>query len=236
MVHNAFVLKKPVIYISLEVSIDMAITKMVSFLTGISVKQILKGQMTYEETKLYIDALIQVKSCDNLYLIDSKNASLKVMEELIIQTKEEYLQNTGDLENPLVVLDYLNIFYDYGEMPNSASQGEKTGNQMKELIRIKNETHANMIVIVAKNKQGYKQAEMSSLKGSNDLEYGFETIVSLENVSEDFPIDHYQEEGDFKEVNVLMTMMKNRWGTASMSLPLYFNGKKSKFYEPKELK
>jgi len=233
MIYNAFVLKKPVIYISLEVSVDMAITKMVSFITGISVKDILKGRMNYEQTKDYIQAMLKVKSCDNLYIIDSKNASLKLMEDMIIKLKEEHFANTGDLENVLVVLDYLNIFYDYGEVNGSSSQGEKTGNQMKELIRIKNETHANLVVIVAKNKQGYKQAEMSSLKGSNDLEYGFETIVSLEDVNEDFPISHYPESGDFKEVNVLVTMMKNRWGKGSLSLPLYFNGQKSKFFEPK---
>jgi replicative DNA helicase len=233
MVHNAFVLQKPVIYVSLEVSVNMAISKIVSYLIGVPIKDILKGNMTYVETQKYIKALVDIKKCENLLIIDSKKASLKVIEDTINTSRQSHFKETGDYSTPLVVLDYLNIFYDYGDVSNSSSSGEKTGNQMKELIRIKNETSANFIVIVAKNKQGYKQAEMSSLKGSNDLEYGFETIVSLEEVHEDFPISNYPEYGDFKEVNVLVTMMKNRWGNASANLPLYFDGKRTRFFEPK---
>lgn len=237
MIHNVFVLEKPVVYISLEVNKDMLISKIISYMIGVNVKDILTGKMNLEETRKYVDALIKIKSSPNLYLLDTKQAKLEVIENIIHAAKKNHLKMTGEDANPLVVLDYLNIFYDYGNVNGSSTTGEKQGNQMKELIRMKNETSANFIIIVAKNKQGYKQAEMSSLKGSNDLEYGFETIISLEEVDEEFPIINYppNKKTGFLEVNVLAVVMKNRWGESKRKIPLYFKGKSSRFFEPDHL-
>lgn len=235
VIHNVFNEKNPVIYVSLEVNRDMLISKIISNRIGVPVKNILKGRMDFEQSKKYIKMLDVISKEDNLLILDTKEASFENIEGAIEYMKQKQVKNYGYSKEIMVVLDYLNIFYDYGEDgKKEKDKNDKVSRQMAEFIRIKNETKTNFVIITAKNKQGYKTGELSSIKGPNDLEYGFETIVSLEDVDEDYPVSNFPEnpETGFKEVNVLMTVMKNRWGENSRKIPLDFNGKHGVFTQP----
>lgn len=235
VIYNVFVKNKPVIYVSLEVNKDMLISKIISNQIQVPIKRILKGQMNKEESERYILALDVLIKKDNLLILDTNEASFDNIEDGIAFMKQKYIKKHGEQEEILVVLDYLNIFYDYGKAgAKENDKNERVSRQMAEFIRIKNETKSNFIIITAKNKQGYKSAELSSIKGPNDLEYGFETIISLEEVSEDFPVADYppNRETGFEEVNTLLVVMKNRWGESFKKIPLEFIGSLGKFREP----
>jgi replicative DNA helicase len=235
-VFNAFILNKPVLYISLEVNKDMLITKMISHLTGIPLKKILKGGMNYEESKKFVDASISILNNKNLIVIDTSDATFNKIEGLIYDIKDDYFNKYGVEEEVLVVLDYLNIFKDVpeGEVNLNSDNNDKTKAQMTKLIQIKNDTKSNWIIILAKNKQGYKKQDMGSIKGSGDLEYGFETLISLEDPDEEFPRSDFPENPatGFKEVNTLAVFLKARWESTKGGVPLYFNGTENRFCEP----
>lgn len=232
--YNVFTLKKPVIYCTLEVNKQMFISKLTSFLANVPMKKILKGNLNLEESERVLEAYRKIYYNDKLILLDSEDTSFNSIKNQILKIKKEYNER-GEEISPLVVLDYLNIFYDYGEDAiSSMDTKDKIARQMAEFIKLKNETKTNFIIIAAKNKQGYGTAEMSSLKGTNDLEYGFETILSLEDVHEEFPVSNYpaNPKTGFVEVNTLMYIMKNRWGDAKKNIPLDFSGAEGRFKEP----
>jgi len=234
VIHNIFEEQTPTIYISLEVSKDMFVAKILSNLIKVPIKKILKGQLTEEESVLYIEALDKLLNNDFLYIIDNTEASLHEIEKAIPFMENFIYKKYGINKKPLVVLDYLNIFYDYGDEGKAErDKQDKVSHQMAEFIRIKNATTANFIIITAKNKAGYNSAELASIKGPNDLEYGFETILSLEGLSDDFPVSEYpaDPETGFRGVNTLMSVIKNRWGENSKKIPLDFNGKYGIFTE-----
>lgn len=235
-VFNVFVLERPVFYVSLEVNKDMLITKIISHMTGIPLKKILKGGMNYEESKRFLEASFKVLENKNLVVIDAKEATFDRIETLIDDIKEDYYKQYGVEEEVLVVLDYLNIFKDIpeGEINANSDSNDKSKVQMTKFIQIKNDTKSNWIIILAKNKQGYKKKDMGSIKGSGDLEYGFETLISLEDPDEEFPISDYPEnlQTGFKEVNTLAVLLKARWEDTKKAVPLYFNGSENRFCEP----
>jgi hypothetical protein len=235
-VFNAFILNKPVLYISLEVNKDMLITKIISHLTGIPLKRILKGGMNYEESKKFLEASFKVIQNKNLVVIGTDEAKFEIIENLIFDLKDDYLDRFGVEEEVLCILDYLNIFKDIPEEDININNdsNDKSKAQMTKLIQIKNDTKSNWIIILAKNKQGYKKQDMGAIKGSGDLEYGFETLISLEDPDEEFPISDYPENENtgFKEVNTMAVLLKARWENTKGGIPLYFNGAENKFCEP----
>lgn len=233
-IHNAFILNKPVLYISLEVNKDMLIAKMISHLTKIPVKKILKGGLTYEEAVDFFKALRLISLNENLIILDNSCCDFQNIENTINYLKENHINLYNEKEEVLVVLDYLNIFSSTPEeWMSKLQQLEKSPHQMKELIRLKNETQSNWIVILTKNKQSYGHKGMGVLKGANDLEYGFETLLTLEDPDSDFPISDYpSNDKGFKEVNTIAYCFKNRWGENKKIIPFYFNGLEGHFYEP----
>ena len=234
-VFNAFILEKPVLYISLEVNKDMLITKIISHITGIPLKKILKGGMNFIESQKFLEASFKVLNNKNLIVIDSSEADFNSIENSILNLKDDYFTRYGIEEEILCILDYLNIFNSLPENTLvSSDTNDRTKAQMTKLISLKNDTKSNWIIILAKNKQGYKKQDMGTIKGSGDLEYGFETIISLEDPDEEFPISDYPENltTGFKEVNTMAVLFKARWEDTSRSVPLYFNGAENRFCEP----
>lgn len=228
--YNAFILKKPVLYITLEVSKKLFIAKFVSFLTAIPMKKILKEHLNKEETEKVNKAYKEILDNENLYIMDNKDgASFLNITRYIKSIKKKVKEETGFDENIFVVLDYLNLFHDYGKDNNSKMEkNDKVSSQMVEFIEIKNNTGTNFLLIAAKNKQGYDKAELASIKGSNDLEYAFETIISLEKPKEN-------EQKIVEEINVYAKILKSRWGEAFISIGMFFDGAKSKFFDLKDV-
>lgn len=224
----------PIIYVSLEVNKDMLIAKFLSNIIKVPVKDILKGNMNETESEEFLKGINLINEKEDLIVLDTKNASFNSIKESIVFLEKDFKRKNGYEKKPLVVIDYLNIFYDYGENgKQERDKNEKVAKQMSEFIALKNETSANFLIILAKNKQGYKDANMSSIKGPNDLEYGFETIISLEDVDDDFPISNFpaNHKTGFRTVNTLITVVKNRWGDTK-KIPVDFDKAKGTFYEP----
>ena len=227
----------PVLYISLEVNKDLLITKIISYLIGVPLKKILKGGMNFEESRRFFSALLEVNNNKNLSIIDASEVSFSLIESQIKDLKADFFKNNGEEKEVLVVLDYLNIFHSLPklERKEALTDNSKVSIQMKEFITIKNMTKSNWLIILAKNKKGYKTQDMGSIKGSGDLEYGFETIMSLAPPDEEFPISDFapDEENGFEIVNVVLKLLKARWESTNKIIPLFFNGQKNKFFEPK---
>ena len=233
---NAFVLNKPVFYISLEVSKDLLIAKMTSHMTGISIKKILKGGLTYAESILVLETQFKILNNKNLIIIDQLDATFENIEKIILKMKKDYFEKFGVEEEVLTILDYLNIFNDVPKdtTVSVSDDNSRSKAQMLKFIELKNDTKANWLIILAKNKQGYAKKDMGSIKGSGDLEYGFETLISLQSPDEEFPISDYPEnpETGFLVVNTVGILMKARWENTSKVIPFYFNGALNRFYEP----
>lgn len=221
--NNAFVLNKPCLYITLEVPKKMFVAKFISFITGIPLKKMLKEYLTTEEIKKVNEAQELVLNNKNLYVMDNSDGVnfLNIL-RYIKNIQKDYIKK-GEEVRPLVILDYLNLFYDYGTT-EKLDKHDKVSHQMVKFIEIKNETLANFLLIAAKNKRGYDVADLSSIKGPNDLEYAFETILSLEKTKNvDDNVTEY--------VNIFGSILKSRWGEAFINVPMHFSGKRSRFYD-----
>jgi replicative DNA helicase len=217
--NNAFIFNKPVIYLTLEVPKDMFMAKMASFMTSIPTKKILKESLLFDESTKKYHAILQLNNNNNLYIFDKKDR-LSFLKLTSIINEVEKKHNT----KPLVIIDYFNLFKDPAINAMKIKGLEAEEMTMSEFIDLKNETQANFILIMQKNKAGYKSNDMSSLKGSNASEYGLETIISLSNPS-DIGLSLV------KEANVVASLMKNRWGEAKVFVPLQFKKDISKFFE-----
>ena len=226
--HNIFNEENDVLYISLEVSADLLISKLAAFRSKIIMKKSLKNFLEYEEALKFYDTIEEILEKDNFYIIDKKiNLTFEMLENIIydLKKKNEKECNNKDI---LVVLDYLNIFNE-PSLNSIKDKNEKMAVIIQRFIDIKNKTKANFLIILAKNKQGYKSAEMASIKGDNNLEYGLETIVSLED-PKNIDINEDIEALDF---NVIAVILKNRWGENFRKIPFKFEGKINRFQEVK---
>ena len=222
--HNIFKIENEVIYISLEVSYDLLITKLAAFRAQTIMKHSLKDFLEYEEAVKFYEAIEEILDKENFYIIDKKfNPTFEMIENIVKKIKEKKPN-----KEILVVLDYLNIFNE-PSLKDIKDKNEKMAHIIQNFIDIKNKTKANFLIILAKNKQGYKAAEMSSIKGDNNLEYGLETIVSLED-PKNVDINENPETLDF---NVVAVVFKNRWGENFRKIPLKFEGRINRFFEVK---
>lgn len=222
--HNAFILNKPSLYITLEVPKKMFVAKFISFITGIPLKKMLKEYLSTEEIQKVNEAQDLILNNKNLFIMDNSDGVnfLNIL-RYIKNIQKKYLKEEGVEVNPLVVLDYLNLFHDSGTT-EKLDKNDKVSHQMIKFIEIKNETLANFLLIAAKNKRGYDVADLSSIKGPNDLEYAFETILSLEKTKNvDDNVTEY--------VNVFGSILKSRWGEAFINIPMHFSGKRSRFFD-----
>jgi replicative DNA helicase len=227
--HNGFILNKPVLYISLEVNKKLFLAKLISFMTQIPMKNILKNYLNNEESIKYFEALNEIMDNKAFYVMDKDDgANFLSIYAVIQKLKQRYYEDFGEKTEVLVILDYLNLFHDYGTTERGLDVNQKVAKQMAKFIEIKNNTGDNFLLIAAKNKQGYKTAELSSIKGSNDQEYAFETIISLEKPTN---LDEELLEG----ANIFATILKSRWGEAFVNIPLHFEGKVSRFFTLEEL-
>ena len=217
--YNLFNTKNKIVYISLEISEDMLIVKLAGQKIGIPFKKILKDFLNYEEAnKLYdyIEEILDLPE-DRLFIIDKKHNPTFDKIKQLIQYLVKYKNKDEEI---LFVLDYLNLF---NEFSNISDKNEKVAQQIRELMDIKNSTKTNWLVIVAKNKQGYKQPDLASIKGTNEQEYALETILSLED-----PLN-INKNIDTSKINVVATVIKSRWGENKINIPLYFDGRKQHF-------
>lgn len=227
--NTAFIEKKPVLYITLEVPKKMFVSKMISFKTGIPVKILMKENLNNEQSIKYYTAINEILDNNTFYVMDKEDGvTFLNIYEKIKQIKENYYKEFGKESEVLVVLDYLNLFNDYGTNEKGLDINQKIANQMAKFVEIKNKTGDNFLLIAAKNKQGYKTSDLASIKGPNDLEYSFETIISLEKPDK-------MDEELLDDVNVYATIMKSRWGEAFVEVPLRFEGKASRFFTIEEI-
>lgn len=234
--HNCFTNSKkiPVLYVSLEVNKDLLIFKMISHITGIPLKKILKGGLNFQESQQVLEAIESIDNNVCLMIIDSEEATFENVKQCIKFLKEDFIKNYGYSEEVLTIIDYFNLWKDVPKGSLITNPLERTNIQMQEWIKIRNDTNSNFAIILAKNKQGYRKQDLGVIKGSGDLEYGLETVISLEEPPEEYPISDYpkNEATGFMEVNTIACIMKNRWGEAKKMIPFYFNGAKNKFVEP----
>lgn len=231
--HNAFILNVPCLYITLEVPKKMFVAKFISFITGIPLKKMLKEYLSTEEAEKVNEAQNSILNNKNLFIMDNSDGVnfLNIL-KYIKNIQKKYLKEENREVNPLVILDYLNLFHDSGTI-EKLDKNDKVSHQMIKFIEMKNETLANFLLIAAKNKRGYDVADLASIKGPNDLEYAFETILSLEKTKNiDDNLTEY--------VNVFGSILKSRWGEAFINIPMHFSGKRSRFFDidkiPEEVK
>lgn len=215
-INSAFNNDTPVIYLSLEIDKKMFLNKVVSYLSEIPFKDLLKNYQNYEVALKKYKAYLNVFNNDLFKVYDKTDkVTINDFKNIIYEVQKKYNKQ------PLVVIDYFNL-YDDKNITKNLEKLSKDDKLMESLISLKNETNANFILIMGKNKQGYKTQDLSSIKGSGGLEYGLETILTLEdpeNIGENF----------IEEANVVANIMKNRWGEGGINIPLNFEKTKSKF-------
>jgi replicative DNA helicase len=136
--YNGFIMKKPVLYISLEVNKKLFLAKLISFITQIPIKHILKNYLNNEESIRYFEALNEIMDNNSFYVMDKDDgANFLSIYEKIQKLKQKYFEETGEKTEVLVVLDYLNLFHDYGTTERGLDINQKVAKQMAKFIEIK---------------------------------------------------------------------------------------------------
>lgn len=214
--YNAEQLQNPVFYLSLEVPANLLLVKMAAMKAHLPFKDCIKQNLSLENTRKYVKEILKLGNLKNLFLLSKEN---NITFNKIINMIEEYRKKYGNDKPILFVLDYLSLFDDYPPIPSNLEKIDGVGLQIREFIKIRTlYQNVNFIIIVAKNKAGYDNANMGSIKGTNEQEYGFETIISLEQ-------PRIEDKNLSPKINTNVYILKSRWDFKGF-LPLNFDGYK----------
>jgi replicative DNA helicase len=246
---NACELGTPAIVYSLEMPKVAIFTKILNRLASVKYSDILlKGRQyltgeTGQDKKLLSDD-------EAGRLKDSKSRLEALSKNLYIRSREwgeadinfdavereiELIKTTHKVDKVLVVIDHLQVFYiDSGEYND---QIDKEGRLIQGFKGISEKTGATIILISQKNKAGFQNTGLQTIKGSVDIVYLADVVMLLESEQDkkdrgkagdyDKLIEHFK---DSTPQTIYLVIDKNRYN-APTAIKLEFNGQYSTFTE-----
>jgi len=146
IVDDGIILKRPIIYLSLEYTIEYVINKIISEMSGLSMNSLLKGELTNEEKEEVSKCIDTIKECDNVILLSGEDVSFDNLNDKINTLKKKFD------EDICVIVDYMQLLRDIPDTVSNDIIEELSINsllnaQVEEFFRLKNEENINSILI-----------------------------------------------------------------------------------------
>ncbi len=128
-----------------------------------------------------------------------------------------------DTPHLLIVVDSLHSWAQ-GTAPDGANEYEALNAGVSGLQRLASRLGCAVLVVSERNRDSMKSGGINAGAGTRKIEYGAETVIDLER-------DTKQAEDGGGEVEIKLTLAKNRHGTAGKPMALRFNGALQRFTE-----
>lgn len=233
----------PTIFYSLEMPRRAILTKLLNRIAKVKYSDILlkgKKYLTKDETGQAEQTgqdrkLLSEREAENLKA--GKEALKAIGTEFYIRSRErgeaeinfstveqeiEYLKALHSKQRILVVIDHLQVF----NVDDYKDQIDKEGKLITGFKVITERTGATIVLISQKNKQGFTSKGLQTLKGSVDIVYLADIVMTLESKQEAEGNNIY--DNQTKEIDLII--QKNRYN-APTTIKLELNGEYSEFTE-----
>ena len=254
---NACELGTPAIVYSLEMPKVAIFTKILNRLASVKYSDILlkgrqyltdetgqdkTGETGQDKKLLSDDEADRLKDSKSRLEVLSKNLYVRNIERgepaitfEAVEREIELIKATHKVDKVLVVIDHLQVFnIDSGEYND---QIDKEGRLIQGFKGISERTKATIILISQKNKAGFQNTGLQTIKGSVDIVYLADVVMLLESEQDkkdrgkagdyDKLIEHFK---DNTPQTIYLVIDKNRYN-APTAIKLEFNGQYSNFTE-----
>lgn len=231
--------KKPVIYLNLEMSREQMLAKAISGLvtrkgTALTATEILQGyNWSDADRKAILTAIESYREQILPYMqYNPANVGGDLEQILAYITSEGERARAAGTDAPAIILDYLHLV------------SSRKGLEIQELIKqtvtglkeYAKEYNTFVIAIIAANRQSEGRLSLSSARDSSNIEYTGDYMLSLEY----FKIDHKEVSAtDAAKVaelqaekyrQMVIRVLKHRFGQPGKSANVYFNAANNLFY------
>lgn len=202
----------PVIFYSLEMTKELLISKALSNLSEIGFTEIrMKGHLLLKECqKDFMRAREELeKISDKFYIRSNEKGENKINFDQVFSDIED-VKKKHNVNKIFVVIDHLQIF-DAGEYGNQLDKENKLITGFKEIC---DKTGSVILIISQKNKAGARKTSLESIKGSVDIVYLADLVMTLEGLN-----DSLETHSPSREV--FLCLVKNRYNFPS-TIALHF--------------
>lgn len=195
--HWAFEADKPVLFVSLEMSLGQLMDRAVSRWGGVPSASITRGLMTNDEEKR-VELALEARSSVNLWYVDNAYATTATVRA----AAAEVSLHAGGLSG--IVVDYLQLLKDKGD--NDNQRVGKISSYLKALAR---ENSCPILVLSQLNRRSeYREdttPKLSDLRDSGALEQDADVVIGLNRDKEDPENERWMD----------VVVLKNRQGPLS---------------------
>ena len=212
----------PVLFISLEESLERVTLRGMSLVTGTESKQLMDGTSDLE--KIGLDSENNFDSLKKLYVIE---ANSRLTARKIADCAYKIL-NLHQADKCLVVIDYIQrlVSVSQGKSPKERQHTEfrhMLNHLINDIREYSLELHCPFLLICSQNRPGQGGSRLTSLKESGDLEYSGDTVSFLvEAEGATVP-------AGARAIN--FHIEKNRFGPSKVVVPMIFRPNLGKFAE-----
>lgn len=204
----------PSLFVSCEMPVLELFRRHTSRVTGTYLGRLKSGELSPHDSLL--EARQGAKAAPNLALLDATRAPApwRYLERVAKQER-------GDAPRFLIVVDSLHSWAE-GGAPEGQSEVEYLPKACSDLRRLAQSLQCPVLAIAERNRANMKNDGQSSGAGSRKIEYGAETIISL-NADEGANANG--------ETPIKMSFPKNRNGGVGRPIDLIFTGRTQSFRE-----
>lgn len=224
----------PVLFYSLEMPRRAVFTKILNRLAKVHYGDILlkgkpyltgkgepKAKLGKEEEERLKEAKDRLQKVAELFYIRTRERGEKPIDFKTVEEDINLIKAEHGSDKVLVVIDHLQVF----SVEGYKDQIDKEGKLITGFKDINERTNATILLISQKNKAGFKESGLQSIKGSVDIVYLADLVMNLEGEDKD-PDDTF---ADLQTVSkVHLRIEKNRYNTPK-TIKLDFIGEYSTF-------
>lgn len=212
----------PALYLSLEMSALELLRRQSARVTGEFLDRFRSGQKTADEIRAL--AIRGARDAPDLWLMDATQAW---PDEAHIAATARKIRKESGSDHLLIVVDSLSAWAD--GMPDAANEYEAVSDAVGIFRSIAAHLDCTVLAIAERNRASFaKNASKDKTgagAGSRKLEYGSESVLSLERFEGEIPSDP-----DIEKF-IDLTFSKNRNGSPGKEVRLLFNGAEQKYEE-----
>lgn len=206
----------PSMFVSCEMSPLELLRRHMARVTGTSLSRLKSGELEVPE----VLELAQ-EAC-------AAAPKLAILDATCTFASAEWIRRTaeavrGDLPHLLIVLDSLHSWAD--GVPTEADEYARLGAATGSLRTLAGVLNVPILVVAERNRTSMRTGGMSAGAGSRKIEYGAESVWELDRK------DDQRIPGGLSEYPVILTISKNRNGSAGMKIELMFHGALQRFGE-----
>lgn len=207
----------PALFVTCEMAPAELLRRHMARTTGTYLGRFKSGELSGEQVEAF--AMEAIEAAPDLHLIDATRAPAKV----------DYLQQCaetvrGGARHFLLVIDSLHTWTQSTCAETAASEYEALNFAIRQLQQMAAHLECPVLMISERNRDSMKSGGLNAGAGTRKIEYQGETVINLDRADDARPNGR-------GEVEVTLSLAKNRHGAIGQKIPLLFNGALQRFTE-----